>query len=921
MNWNVLRAIFKRNFISYFASPTGYVFICVFVLLTSLAAFWPNDFFNSNLANLDQLSKYLPYIMLVFIPAITMSIWAEERRLGTDELLLTIPASDVDVVLGKYLAAVAIFTVSLLFSAVANFTVLQWLGNPDLGLFFGTYLGYWFVGLAMLAVGMVASFLTSNLTVGFVLGALFNAPLAFSGAAEVILPPSIAQYVSRWSVARQIDDFERGMISLSSISYFVLIAAVMLYLSVVLIGRRHWRGGRDGKSMLGHYVARTIALLLVAVGVSVLFADHDLIRADVTTERLSSLSPDTRQLVQNLDTEYPVKIEAYISADVPSEYIQTKLDLISTLGELSSLGGEKILVQQHILENHSEAAADAQAKYGIEPQTVLTKVRGAQTQEEVFLGVAFTCGLEKEVVPFIDKGIPVEYELVRSITTVAQQERKRLGVVKTDVPLLSSFNFQAMSNTDESLLVQELRKQYEVVEVDPASPITDQFDVLLAVQPSSLGPEEMNNFIAAVESGQPTAIFEDPFPMPNFYPNVPGTAQPKQPQQTNPFMGSQPPQPKGDITRLWDVLGVDMVGDQVIWQDYNPYPRAGAFIDQAWVFIDDGSGEQPFNQQQAITAGLQQVLFIMPGAWRRLNASNLEFIELARTGDNTGTTRFADIMQNSRMGVNPFAMAAPTEEQFVLAARVQGEAPEVDPAVDSAENPASEVAEEVGGGAEETPAGESEGTAQGGQGIDVVLVSDIDCLASAFFFVRSRGQDEGAEINFQFDNVTFVLNALDVLADDPRFVEIRKRRRAHRTLTQVEDRTEQARREAAQRSEEFNNHFEQARTEEQQKFNERIDQIQKNTGLDARTKMIQVEVARSDGQRKLEVRLAQLRQERDRAVDQIERTLSGEISRVQNRYKLFAVLIPPLPPLLLAGFVFFHRRNMEREGVSKSRLR
>jgi ABC-2 type transport system permease protein len=178
-----------------------------------------------------------------------MSVWADERRQGTDELLLTIPASDWEVVFGKYLATVGIFTVALLFSCACNLAILLTWGTPDAGLFLTNYLGYWFTGLAMLAVGMVASFLTSNLTVGFVLGVLFNAPLVLADRAGAVMGPGLAEKVRAWSLGEQFSDFGRGVVSLSAVAYFLGIVAVCLYLAMVLIGRRHWTGRRDGPQL------------------------------------------------------------------------------------------------------------------------------------------------------------------------------------------------------------------------------------------------------------------------------------------------------------------------------------------------------------------------------------------------------------------------------------------------------------------------------------------------------------------------------------------------------------------------------------------------------------------------------------------------------------------------------------------------
>lgn len=919
MNWTVLHAIFRRDFVSYFSNPTGYVFICVFVMLTSLAAFWPPEFFSNNLANLDQLSRWMPFILLVFIPAITMSVWAEERRQGTDELLLTMPATDFDVVMGKFLAGVAIFTVALLFSMFSVFLVFRWgLGNPDVGLFLGSYLGYWFIGIAMLSTGMVASFFTSNLTVGFILGALLNAPLALFGAADLLVKdPNLAATVRQWSAAEQFADFERGVVSLSSVVYFLSIAAVMLYVCMVLISKRHWAGREDGESKGGHYLLRTLCLLVVVGSLNVVLSQHDA-RYDMTSEKLNSLSERTIRMVRDLAADEetpPIQVDAYVSPQVPAEYAAQKRDLIATLSELSSLSNGKIRVTKHEIENFSEEATLAEKRFGIEARSVATKDRGSRTTQEIFLGAAFTCGLDKVVIPFVDKGIPAEYEVVRSITTVAQKKRQRLGVLKTAVSLNGGFSMQGA--TPKSRIIEELEKQYDVVEVDPASPITDRFDVLLAVQPSSLGPAELDNFVECVRGGQPTAVFEDPSP--ELWQGVVGTAEPN-PSQGGPmggmFGGGQPGAPKGDINQLWTLFGAEVTGDKVIYQKFNPYPRAGSgpnSINPMWVFIDQGEpgAVQPFNANDPISSGLQQLLFFYPGAIVQPDDSGLEMTPLAVTGNQTGyipTSEMRFARQSGGVGLRE----VPTEAEYIMAARLSGvaesreqlELDELDKAVDEDEADAADQAND-----EEAIE------------INAVLVADIDCLNDAFFMIREMGEEEDAIVQWNFQNVAFVLNTLDALAGDDRFLEVRKRTRKHSILDKVEEATEDYRNAAAKQREESISEATSQISLVQNEFQKKIAEIEANPNLSAIEKRQRIEQARILFGRTRDVRITKLEKDRDRQIRQGERDLASKIRGVQDFYKLCAVLLPPIPPILLAFLVFFHRRESEREGVAKTRLR
>jgi ABC-2 type transport system permease protein len=917
MNWNVLRAIFKRDFVSYFSNPTGYVFICVFVILSALATFWPPEFFANNLANLDQLSRWLPFIMLVFIPAITMSMWAEERRQGTDELLLTIPATDFDVVLGKYLAGVAIFTVSLLFSAFSVFLVFKYgLGDPDFGLFVSTYIGYWFIGIAMIAIGMVASFVTDNLTVGFILGTLFNMPLALAGVADwFVKDTGLAQQIRRWSALEQFQSFERGVLSLGGMVYFVMIAVVMLYLSMVLIGRRHWQARDEGGSLLGHYVVRAVSLLAVAVGLSALIQNHNWLRADISSEQLSSLSPDTIRLIRELkddDDVHPIVIDAYVSPQVPTDYAPVKINLLSALDELKALGGDKIRVVNHEIQNYGEEAELAEKNFNIRPTEQVVSEAGSQTVEEFFMGIAFTSGLDKVVVPFLNKGIPVEYELVRSILTVSRPKRLRLGVVETGIPLMDA---ASADGSRDWPLITELRKQYEVSSVDPSQPIADTYDVLLVAQPSMLGPQELDHLVDAVKAGTPTALFEDPFPY--FFPPqiAAGTGEPKMSQMGGMagMFGGPQTEPKGDIEQLWRLLGVTMNPTQVVWQDYLPEESVSVMADPQWVFIDRGNGAQhPFDDENPISSGLNQLLLLYPGSFLQEPESKLKFDQLAVTGaDNSGTVATQALARAERERANREVFTRQrTKDVYTVAAQVKGVPPADELVLEEKISDENDPADKL----DENPAAEKPQQPE----INVVLVGDIDWMIPSFFVIRERGEENFLEAT---QNVTFMLNIIDALAGDERFLEIRKRARRHRTLTRIDEATGGAREKAAEDQKKFLTEIQTSIDEANSAFEAKIRAVEERKGLSRLERETLISQVRRVEQNKLQDQLTSLEAQRRRKLKEIEYELEQDVRTVQDRYKLRAILLPPILPLLLALLVFFRRREAERQGVARERMR
>ncbi len=889
INWNVVRAIVKRDLRMYFSNPTGYVFITLFIFLSAAAAFWQDRFFLNNLANLDSLNAVFPYLLVFFIPALTMSVWAEERKLGTDELLFTLPATDLEVVLGKYLGVLSIYTVALVLS-LSHVVVLLWLGSPDLGLMFANYLGFWLAGASLIAVGMVASQLTSNVTIAFILGVVFCGIGVFLQPLAAVAGEGAARLLQPLGVFPHFEDFGRGVLSFTGLLYFLVVGGFFLYVNVLLVSRRHWPREAEGLNMSTHHLIRAAAILVIAVSGLALIGRLGL-RADTTAERLHSLSPETRRLLRELDSDRPVFVQAYVSPTVPEPYVQTRANVVGLLKEIASASGSKVQLVIHDTEPFSDQAREAREKFGIQAREI-PNLEGARAGfSEVFMGLAFTCGAEEQVIPFFDRGLPAEYEIARSIRVVANTERKKIGVVTTQLRLFGGLDFNTMQSTPAWSVVEELKKQYEVVQINPRAAITEKVDGVLAVLPSSLSQEEMDNLLAFIKEGTPALLLDDPLPIVNL-----GLAPAEEPGAgMNPFMrqGQPPPEPKGDIRGFLSELGFQWDPAMITWDSYNPHPDL-AHLPPEVVFLGRGNqNPEVFNQSHIASAHLEQVVLLYPGQVESGARAGLTYRPLLETGEFSGRFPYFQMVQRSFLGasLNRNLPHRPEGVVYTVAAEVT-EAP--------AEKPAE--------------AAEGEADAPAKPGLRAIFIADVDFISEQFFEIRRLGPG-----NLNFDNVTFFLNAMDSLVGDESFVALRNRRVRHRTLARVEAQTQSFIEQRTADEQVAEQEAQDALAAAQRRLDEKVAEVQNRDDLDAQTKQIMARNLQEVENRRFEVAKANIETAKEAKVRASEERMETQIRRIQSGIRTLAVVLPPIPVFLLGVYIFIRREKREREGARAAR--
>jgi hypothetical protein len=580
--------------------------------------------------------------------------------------------------------------------------------------------------------------------------------------------------------------------------------------------------------------------------------------------------------------------------------------------------------------------------------------------------------------------------------------KKKLGVFATDAPLLGTggmgiMGFNMGGGTPAWEVITELRKQYDVQEITGGEISKDDYDALLVVQPNNLDNEKLDDLIAAIKSGIPTAIFEDPLPL--IQGGLTGTYDPRRNNQGGGGPG-QPPPPapeKGELNKLWELLGIHF--------NVNPKDRITAIIKEFNDLQIQANNElAPFRatspQIRAFFTKLEDLISkaseydarINAGSslnssdWDNLKLDNLRkaFEGLDQTIRNTLEQRLFTNVETRLNGMgkrvvrdpyNPFPKIPRSEnfpDEFVYVGGLSnsfGDGPETSelqyclftcpgsiyPKGNSALsfkpllstrggnlagttsvdnfwtggvfgsprrfNPQRTIY--PGSGNAEVIAANISGAVKDGNQtnqMNVILVADSDVLADPFFNIRSRGPD--TDFPLDVDNVTLCLNLIDSLSGENSLLEIRNRRRLHRTLEEFEKSIEEAREVATRTIKEAEQSIQQVLQDENRKLNQALAEVQGSQGSMTQGQFMQVlQTEAAKLQKNLAKKERELRKESSTKIKDAERKRDTEIDAKQKSIQRLSVFLPPLPLLVIAFVVFYRKKKAEIQGAYSSRVR
>ena len=238
-----IKAIFKRELSAYFSTPVAYVFIVIYLFLTGIFTFYLGAFYERNQADLEPFFRFHPWLYLFLIPAIAMRLWSEERKSGTIELLMTLPITITEAVVGKFLAAWSFSGIALLLTFPMWISV-NYLGEPDNTVILASYIASFLMAGGFLAIGSCISAMTKSQVIAFVISVVLCFLFVVSGFSLVLdffrgwTPQVLVDAIASFSFLTHFDSIKKGVIDLRDIFYYAVLISFWLYANIVTIEAR-----------------------------------------------------------------------------------------------------------------------------------------------------------------------------------------------------------------------------------------------------------------------------------------------------------------------------------------------------------------------------------------------------------------------------------------------------------------------------------------------------------------------------------------------------------------------------------------------------------------------------------------------------------------------------------------------------------
>jgi ABC-2 type transport system permease protein len=387
-------AIFLKEIRTFFSSLTGYLALVVF-LMANAWFMWlsPGELnvLDNGYADLHTLFTMAPWIFLFLIPAVTMRSFAEEKRSGTMELLLTKPITRAQLITGKYLATVTLAACALLPTFIYMYSIHA-MGNPagnlDAGATWGAYAGLFFLSAVYAAIGVLASAVTVNQIVAYILAAAgcFFFYTGFDGLAQLHLVPSLDHAILQLGINEHYKSISRGVIDSRDVLYFLSLIAVFLCSAGVSLRHKKLKGAL-------RTAALAAALLLANIA-----AQHAFFRIDLTADKRYTLSDISKETVRNLETTFYVEI--FLDGDMPVQVKKLQATIKETLDELKVYAGARI--QYKFIDMAAETGGDARdlnrvyaalQEHGLAPFIIQEHTGGSTVERVLFPGALISCAI------------------------------------------------------------------------------------------------------------------------------------------------------------------------------------------------------------------------------------------------------------------------------------------------------------------------------------------------------------------------------------------------------------------------------------------------------------------------------------------------------------------------------------------------